>query len=99
MENEPKGTCPDCGAKYGHYHHAGCDVERCAKCGDQRFSCDCEFLEIDPDAYTEEELAAIEQTCDDILKKHPKMSIHERIDVTIRLEEVRAAQQLKKARA
>lgn len=33
--------CPDCGAKYGHYHHPGCDVEECPKCGFQLISCDC----------------------------------------------------------
>ncbi len=33
--------CRDCGAKAGHYHHFGCDFERCPVCGLQLISCDC----------------------------------------------------------
>ena len=25
--------CHDCGARPGHYHHVGCDAERCPVCG------------------------------------------------------------------
>lgn len=34
--------CHDCGVCFGEIHHATCDVERCAKCGDdtQFISCD-----------------------------------------------------------
>lgn len=35
--------CGDCGAKYGHYHHPGCDIEPCPICGGQLISCDCEI--------------------------------------------------------
>ena len=35
--------CGDCGAKYGFYHHDGCDCERCPVCGHQLLSCDCEL--------------------------------------------------------
>lgn len=34
--------CGDCGAAAGEYHFAGCDMERCPKCGRQLISCDCE---------------------------------------------------------
>lgn len=33
--------CHDCGASIGHYHHFGCDCERCPKCHFQLISCDC----------------------------------------------------------
>lgn len=39
--------CGDCGAKYGYYHHPGCDNERCPICGGQIISCDCDI-----DAFT-----------------------------------------------
>jgi hypothetical protein len=34
--------CHDCAAIKGEFHVEGCDVERCAGCGGQRFGCDCE---------------------------------------------------------
>lgn len=35
--------CHDCGIvnAVGNYHHAGCDMERCPKCGRQLIGCDC----------------------------------------------------------
>jgi hypothetical protein len=41
--------CHDCGAIKGELHVEGCDVERCAGCGGQRFNCDCEPNEEDND--------------------------------------------------
>lgn len=38
---EPGERCNDCGALYGHYHHYGCDVEKCPFCGHQLITCDC----------------------------------------------------------
>ena len=35
--------CGDCGAKYGHYHHDGCDCEHCPICGGQRITCGCQL--------------------------------------------------------
>lgn len=40
-EDNKDAVCGDCGAHYGHYHHPGCDIERCPICGLQLISCDC----------------------------------------------------------
>ena len=39
--DEPGGHCNDCNAAHGNYHHMGCDVERCPKCGGQLIGCNC----------------------------------------------------------
>lgn len=39
--HEPDGRCHDCGIKHGGWHHPGCDVERCPRCGGQIITCGC----------------------------------------------------------
>jgi hypothetical protein len=49
--------CGDCGTKAGHYHHFGCDLENCPKCGDQLAFCECNkkgTRQIDPIAISKE---------------------------------------------
>ena len=47
--------CHDCGATVGHYHHWGCDAERCPACHGQLIGCDCKdvYLEM-PDSLGED---------------------------------------------
>jgi len=33
--------CHDCNARPGRFHHLGCDLERCPRCGDQLITCGC----------------------------------------------------------
>lgn len=40
---EEGARCHDCGARKGHYHHYGCDVERCPVCHGQFIGCDCDI--------------------------------------------------------
>ena len=35
--------CHDCGALVGHYHHWGCDAERCPACHEQLIGCACDI--------------------------------------------------------
>ena len=40
-EADTPERCHDCNAQKGHFHHPGCDMERCPKCGGQLISCGC----------------------------------------------------------
>ena len=42
---DPGKRCYDCNALSGHFHHWGCDDERCPVCGGQLIGCDCEDVE------------------------------------------------------
>jgi len=44
-----KDNCHDCNCHPGNYHHPGCDMERCPRCGGQLISCGC--LDEDDDEY------------------------------------------------
>jgi len=39
--DESDGRCHDCNIKHGGFHHPGCDVERCPRCGGQLITCGC----------------------------------------------------------
>jgi len=38
---DPARRCHDCKVKAEGYHHPGCDMERCPKCGGQLIGCGC----------------------------------------------------------
>jgi hypothetical protein len=54
-------NCHDCNVQPGGFHHPGCDMERCPRCGAQLISCGCipeeeeEDFEDEDEEYDEEE--------------------------------------------
>jgi hypothetical protein len=67
------GRCGDCGVEPGGYHHLGCDLARCPRCGRQLITCGCPFDELDDgvdeddggyaDADEEDDALAWHQVC------------------------------------
>ena len=45
-DGDTNTRCGDCGAKYSHYHHDGCDCERCPVCGHQLLMCGCKVRKV-----------------------------------------------------
>jgi len=46
----PDRRCHDCNVTRGGFHHAGCDMERCPRCGGQLISCGCLSAEMERQA-------------------------------------------------
>jgi hypothetical protein len=40
-DEDPSSRCHDCNVSGGGYHHPGCDMEECPRCGGQLISCGC----------------------------------------------------------
>jgi hypothetical protein len=36
-----RGTCGECNASVGEFHHIGCRIEQCPNCGEKLQFCDC----------------------------------------------------------
>jgi len=47
--HDPMMRCHDCGVRPGGYHHLGCDMTRCPRCGWQLLSCGCGWEEEEDD--------------------------------------------------
>lgn len=41
--------CGDCGVEPDGFHHLGCDLQECPRCGRQMLSCGCRFDEDPPE--------------------------------------------------
>ena len=44
---EPK-RCGDCRVMTGGFHHLGCDIQECPRCGHQMITCGCRYDEDSP---------------------------------------------------
>ena len=64
------GRCGDCGVEPGGYHHLGCDLARCPRCGGQLITCGCPFDELDDASEWDEHVDDADQLGDGTLPWH-----------------------------
>ena len=57
------GRCGDCGVEPGGYHHLGCDLAPCPRCGRQLIACGCPFDELDDGQAYDEDYDEEENYC------------------------------------
>lgn len=99
--DEPDGYCHDCKAPHGTYHHFGCDVERCPKCGHQLLSCghlvDIEDIKKDIKEFFERNHGEnIDYT--DILEEFPNFSLPDVVEACEQLEKEEKIQEVNKSK-
>lgn len=57
--------CGDCGARRGHNHHLGCDIQVCPRCRRQLITCGCQFDEYHDEPDPDDELDAVGELAGD----------------------------------
>lgn len=75
MIEKPLRNCGDCGVKPGELHQHGCDVERCALCGGQAFSCEC--------IYTANGMENLEEDHPEIFENGPTDDMYPAFDALV----------------
>jgi len=51
-KKEPPHRCPECNILPGGFHHVGCALELCPKCGEKWVYCKCSGLKVKIDMHT-----------------------------------------------